>query len=141
MSFLCPDTGRLRFEDGFCLEAGMPAGEILPGAAAEETLLCLPARPVRGGALAAICELEAGGLVAVTLHVASVGLRADAGTDRRRAFLFRTLGLRDPYPDTRRGARVSFPFGEAFLSTDAYTGGTTARLEYRRQPKERIQEG
>lgn len=134
MPFLNMDSGDLVFSDGFCLRAGMSAQELTADQAVPpldgEAVLLLPARGVRGGSVAPVCEFQHNGLCRVTLAVDTVGGRTERNAGRQRAFLFSLLCLRDPCPDTRRCVRVRCPFGEALLFSDPYTGYASARLLY-----------
>ena len=133
MAFLSSDTGQLLFRDGLCLHGDMTEDTLAQYGVNPEDgngCFCMEPHPVRGGTLAPVITLENGRLAAVTLSVAMIGIRQDADTDRQRGFLFQTLGLKDPCPDTRSSVRVAYPFGEILLCTDPYTGGSTARVIY-----------
>ena len=131
MSLINQESGDLAFSDGFCLRAGMPARELSERLfAMREGIACLPAHPAHGGSLAPVCQLENGGLQLVTLYVDTINGKPCPGADRRRAFLFSALHLKDPYPDTRRSVKVRCPFGELMITTDPYTGQTSARIQY-----------
>lgn len=136
MAFLFSDTGQLRFRDGLELTPMMTEKQledlsIFPDEGVD--VVPLKAHPVSGGSLAPILLMENGLLAGVELHVAAIGQRQDADTDRQRGFLFEKLGFRDPCPDTRGNVRIACPFGEVFFCTDPYTGFSCARMIYRAQ--------
>lgn len=133
MAFLSGETGEILFRDRLLLGPDTSEQQLAElGIAMEDGngCRCLKPHPVRGGTLAPVLTLEKGRIRAITLHVAMIGIRQDADTDRQRSFLFQTFGLKDPCPDTRGSLRVCYPFGDVLLSTDPYTGGSCARLIY-----------
>ena len=139
MAFLYSNTGQLRFRDGLQLfplmtEAQLEEISIFPEEGS--SVIPLKAHPVSGGSLAPLILMENGLLTGVELHVAAIGQRQDADTDRQRGFLFEKLGFRDPCPDTRGNVRILCPFGEAIFCTDPYTGFSCVRLIYRQNPTE-----
>lgn len=139
MAFLLSNTGQLLFGDGLLLFPHMTERQLEELSLYPEegtSLILSKAHPVSGGSIAPMLLLENGRLTAVELYVAAIGQRQDAHTDRLRAFLFQTLGFRDPCPDTRGNVRIVCPFGEVFFCTDPYTGGSCARVMYRESPAE-----
>lgn len=136
MVFLCAETGRLSFSDGLTLAEGMPAEHLdkrFHNPTTEDLTLLLAAHPVGGGCLAPVCVLDEGGLRSVTLHTPCPQPQNGWTADKQRAFLFSVFALRDPCPDSRRGVKVQYPFGWIAIYTQPYTGGASARLEYRRR--------
>lgn len=135
MVFLCAETGRLSFSDGFTLTGGMSAerlDERFQNPIADDLTLLLGAHPLEGGRLAPVCLLDKDGLRCVTLHVDRVGQKSDAGAEQQRSFLFSAFSLRDPCPDSRRGVKARYPFGSVTIYTEPCTGVASARVEYQR---------
>ncbi len=134
MTFFDPETGRLCFEDGLCLEGGMDVREIDPHlryTGPHEAVYCLPGLLVEGGRLGAACTVDEAGLHTVRLTVASVTGRQQTPGERQRAFLFERFRLSDPCPDTLQTVRIKAAFGKLTLYTDPVTGQAGALLEYR----------
>lgn len=133
MRFFNPDTGEVRFPGGLCLRGGIPAEQIdpnlrsLPG---EDTVFCLPALAVEGGALAPVCVLAENGLSVLRLTAVSVSGRQQTPGERQRAFLFGLFGLKDPCPDTQQSVRIKAPFGHLTLYSDPVSGQAGALVEY-----------
>ena len=134
MTFFDPETGRLCFEDGLCLQGGMDVRQIDPHlrfTGTQEAVYCLPALAVEGGRLGAVCTADETGLRRVMLTVASVTGRQQTPGERQRAFLFERFRLSDPCPDTLQNVRITAPFGTLTLYTDPVTGQAGALVEYR----------
>ena len=133
MRFFDPDTGEVCFPGGLCLRGGIAAEQIdpnlrsLPG---EDTVFCLPALAVEGGALAPVCVLDGSGLASLRLTAVSVNGRQQTPGERQRAFLFGLFGLKDPCPDTQQPVRIKAAFGYLTLYTDPVSGQAGALVEY-----------
>ena len=135
MTFFTPESGEIRFANGFCLRGGMAAREIdshLRYAGQEEAVFCLPGLAVTGGSIAPVCVVDGEGLRSVRLHVAAIAGRNNVPSERQRSFLFERLGLKDPCPDTRQSVRIRCPFGTLTLYSDPLTGQAGALVEYQR---------